>query len=75
MNFASVNLLRKYFKERKLDWVYQESVRALVNAPCPRVSALGTSPLLQWWVVDDMSHTESHITPTTAFVHSQYKFI
>lgn len=43
---GSVNILRKYFKERKLDWVYQESVRALVNAPCPRVSALGTSPLL-----------------------------
>lgn len=35
---GSVNILRKYFKERKLDWAFQESVRALVNVPCLRLS-------------------------------------
>lgn len=35
---GSVNILRKYFKERKLDWAFQESVRALVNVPALRVS-------------------------------------
>lgn len=37
---GSVNILRKYFKERKLNWCYQDSVRALVNAPCLRVNPL-----------------------------------
>lgn len=35
---GAVNILRKYFKERKENWLFQDSVRALVNAPCLRVS-------------------------------------
>lgn len=35
---GSVNILRKYFKERKENWASQDSVRALVNTPCPRLS-------------------------------------
>lgn len=34
---GSVNILRKYFKERKEDWKFQDSVRALVNVPCLRL--------------------------------------
>jgi len=36
---GSVNILRKYFKERKENWYYQDSVRVLVNAPCKRLNA------------------------------------
>ena len=41
---GAVNILRKYFVNGKLDWIFQDSVRALVNAPCPRVHPLGSSP-------------------------------
>ena len=43
---GSVNILRKHFKERKLNWCHQDSVRALVNAPCPRINPLGSSQRL-----------------------------
>jgi hypothetical protein len=41
---GAVNILRKYFVNGKLDWTFQDSVRALVNAPCPMVHPLGSSP-------------------------------
>lgn len=43
---GSVNILRKYFKERNENWLYQDSVRALVNVPCKRVNPLFKSTLL-----------------------------
>ena len=41
---GSVNILRKYFKERNENWLYQDSVRALVNVPCQRVSPFAQAP-------------------------------
>ena len=47
---GSVNILRKYFKESKMNWCYQDIVRAFVNTPCPRIGlrqlslVRGTSP-------------------------------
>lgn len=35
---GSINILRKYFKERNENWLYQDSVRALVNVPCQRLN-------------------------------------
>ena len=43
---GSVNILRKYFKERKWNWEYQDHVRAFVNMPCQRVNPLCSSPSL-----------------------------
>ena len=49
---GSVNILKKYFKERKSNWPCQDDVRALVNAPCQRLNPLqgsvicSTSPRL-----------------------------
>ena len=37
---GSVNILRKYFNERKWNWVFQDHVRAFVNRPCQRVNPL-----------------------------------
>ena len=36
---GSVNILKKYFKERKSNGINPDDVRALVNAPCQRLSA------------------------------------
>ena len=43
---GSVNILRKYFNERKWNWVFQDHVRAFVNRPCQRVNPLCSSPSL-----------------------------
>ena len=45
---GSVNILRKYFKECNENWSYQNSVRALVNAPCQRVSPFAQAPSFRW---------------------------
>ena len=45
---GSINILRKYFKERNENWVYQDSVRALVNVPCQRVSPFAQAPSFRW---------------------------
>lgn len=37
---GSVNILRKYFNERKWNWIFQDHVRAFVNRPCQRVNPL-----------------------------------
>lgn len=34
---GSVNILKKYFKECKSNWLYQDDVRAFVNMPCQRI--------------------------------------
>jgi IS605 OrfB family transposase len=36
---GSVNILKKYFKERKSNGITPDDVRALVNAPCQRFNA------------------------------------
>lgn len=36
---GSVNILKKYFKERKSNGITPDDVRALVNAPCQKLSA------------------------------------
>ena len=36
---GSVNILKKYFKERKSNGITPDDVRALVNVPCQRLSA------------------------------------
>ena len=43
---GSVNILRKYFNERKWNWTFQDHVRAFVNRPCQRVNPLCSSPSL-----------------------------
>ena len=43
---GSVNILRKYFKERKWNWTFQDHVRAFVNRPCQRVNPLCSSSIL-----------------------------
>lgn len=40
---GSVNILRKYFNERKWNWCFQDHVRAFVNRPCQRVNLLCSS--------------------------------
>ena len=45
---GSVNILRKYFYKSKLEWIYHDSVRALVNAPCSRIICLDSSPSFRW---------------------------
>ena len=45
---GSINILRKYVKERNENWVYQDSVRALVNVPCQRVSPFAQAPSFRW---------------------------
>ena len=45
---GSINILRKYFKERNENWIYQDSVRALVNVPCQRVSPFAQAPSFRW---------------------------
>jgi IS605 OrfB family transposase len=42
---GSVNILKKYFKECKSNWLYKDDVRALVNAPCQRINPLKVSVL------------------------------
>ena len=41
---GSINILKKYVKERNENWIYQDSVRALVNVPCQRVSPFAQAP-------------------------------
>ena len=41
---GSINILRKYFKERNWNWIYQDQVRAFVNMPCQRVNPLTQAP-------------------------------
>ena len=41
---GSVNILRKYIKERNEKWTLQDSVRALVNVPCQRLSVFAQAP-------------------------------
>lgn len=43
---GSVNILRKYFAERKWNWAFQDHVRAFVNGPCQRVNPLCPSSIL-----------------------------
>ena len=43
---GSVNILRKYFNERKWNWIFQDHVRAFVNRPCQRVNPLCSSSIL-----------------------------
>lgn len=45
---GSINILRKYVKERNENWIYQDSVRALVNVPCQRVSPFAQAPSFRW---------------------------
>ena len=45
---GSINILRKYFKERNENWIYQDSVRALVNVPCQRVLPFTQAPSFRW---------------------------
>ena len=45
---GSIKILRKYVKERNENWVYQDSVRALVNVPCQRVSPFAQAPSFRW---------------------------
>ena len=45
---GSINILRKYFKERNENWIYQDSVRALVNMPCQKVSPFAQAPSFRW---------------------------
>ena len=44
---GSINILRKYFKERNENWKFQDSVRALVNVPCQRVLPFAQAPSLR----------------------------
>ena len=43
---GSVNILRKYIKERKLNDLTSDNVRAFVNRPCQRVNPLCSSSIL-----------------------------
>lgn len=44
---GSINILRKYFKERKLEVPFgTDNVRALVNKPCKRINSFCTSSIL-----------------------------
>lgn len=45
---GSINILRKYFNERNEKWLYHNSVRALVNVPCQRVSPFAQTPSFRW---------------------------
>ena len=45
---GSINILRKYFNERNENWLYQDSVRALVNVPCQRLSVFAQAPSFRW---------------------------
>lgn len=45
---GSINILRKYFKERNENWIYQDSVRALVNVPCQRLNVFAQAPSFRW---------------------------
>lgn len=45
---GSINILRKYVKERNENWIHQDSVRALVNVPCQRVIPFAQAPSFRW---------------------------
>lgn len=45
---GSINILRKYFKERNEKWNFHDSVRALVNVPCQRVLPFAQAPSFRW---------------------------
>ena len=45
---GSINILRKYVKERNENWIYQDSVRALVNVPCQRVTPFSKALSFRW---------------------------
>lgn len=41
---GSINILRKNFKERKLQELSSDSIRALVNVPCKKLNAFSEAP-------------------------------
>ena len=41
---GSINILRKYFITCNENWLYQDSVRALVNVPCQRLNVFAQAP-------------------------------
>ncbi|MBP5722061.1 MAG: transposase [Bacteroidales bacterium] len=45
---GSVNILRKYFKERESNGLVLDDVRALINAPCKRLNAFSQTPSFRW---------------------------
>ena len=45
---GSINILRKYFNKCNEKWLYHNSVRALVNVPCQRVSPFAQAPYFRW---------------------------
>ena len=45
---GSINILRKYFNTCNEKWIYHDSVRALVNVPCQRVSPFAQAPSFRW---------------------------
>ena len=45
---GSINILRKYFNKCNEKWLYYNSVRALVNVPCQRVSPFAQAPSFRW---------------------------
>ena len=45
---GSINILRKYFNKCNEKWSYHNSVRALVNVPCQRVSPFAQAPSFRW---------------------------
>ena len=45
---GSINILRKYINTCNEKWKYHDSVRALVNAPCQRVSPFAEAPSFRW---------------------------
>ena len=44
---GSINILRKYFTECNGEWLFHDSVRALVNVPCQRVKPFAQAPSLR----------------------------
>ena len=45
---GSVNILRKYLNECESEGLNPDDVRALVNAPCQRLSAFAQTPSFRW---------------------------
>ena len=45
---GSVNILRKYFKERESNVITPDDVRALINAPCKRLNTFSQTPSFRW---------------------------
>ena len=45
---GSVNILRKYLNECESEGLSPDDIRALVNAPCQRLSAFAQTPSFRW---------------------------